>query len=291
MDTDECAINNGGCSHTCQNTLGGANCLCPPGFMLGNDWKTCKAMEVRRRKSQNFSIICEPGYVQTKEEHCKDVDECAVQNGGCMQGCVNIKGSYQCLCGRGFFLAADHKTCIEGRMDIVCPPLSTPSYGYLHCTRRAFMVAPERWRSRWRRRIVNHAGAVCELRCPHGYRVHGEYRKVCETSGSWAGPQNGFCMPFPKPKIECPGNISVEIEPGQVTAFVAFPQPATDVDWFRNVVSKPSWGKLLEADLRPGYWPVTFTAHHPVSRHTASCTLFITVSISSTPTEAQQNNT
>lgn len=40
---------------------------------------------------------------------------------------------------------------------------------------------------------------------------------------------------FPKPKIECPGNISVEIEPGQATAFVAFPQPATDVDWFRSV--------------------------------------------------------
>jgi hypothetical protein len=56
------------------------------------------------------------------------------------------------------------------------------------------MVGPERWRARWRRRIVNHAGAVCELRCPHGYQVHGEYWKVCEASGSWAGPQDGFCM-------------------------------------------------------------------------------------------------
>jgi len=82
----------------------------------------------------------------------------------------------------------------EERMDIVCPPLPTPSYGYLHCTRRALMVGPERWRSHWRQRIVNHAGAVCELRCPHGYQVHGEYWKVCETNGSWAGPQDGFCM-------------------------------------------------------------------------------------------------
>jgi hypothetical protein len=40
---------------------------------------------------------------------------------------------------------------------------------------------------------------------------------------------------FPKPNIECPCDISVETEPGQPTAFVAFPQPVTDVDWFRSV--------------------------------------------------------
>lgn len=42
MDIDECATSKGGCSHICQNTLGGANCLCPHGFMLGNDSKSCK---------------------------------------------------------------------------------------------------------------------------------------------------------------------------------------------------------------------------------------------------------
>ena len=42
-------------------------------------------------------------------------------------------------------------------------------------------------------------------------------------------------LAFPKPKIECPHNISMETEPGQATAFVAFPQPITDVNWFRYV--------------------------------------------------------
>ena len=46
---------------------------------------------------------------------------------------------------------------------------------------------------------------------------------------------------------------------------------------FRNVVSKPSWGKLLEADLPIGHWTITFTARHPISRHTSSCTLGITI--------------
>lgn len=40
-DVDECSQNNAGCSHTCLNTLGRAFCLCPSGFMLGIDWKTC----------------------------------------------------------------------------------------------------------------------------------------------------------------------------------------------------------------------------------------------------------
>jgi hypothetical protein len=41
QDVDECTHDNAGCSHTCLNTLGRAFCLCPPGFMLGADWKTC----------------------------------------------------------------------------------------------------------------------------------------------------------------------------------------------------------------------------------------------------------
>uniref|UniRef100_A0A182M6Q5 EGF-like domain-containing protein n=1 Tax=Anopheles culicifacies TaxID=139723 RepID=A0A182M6Q5_9DIPT len=71
-DIDECTVNNGGCSHTCLNTLGRAFCVCPEGYMLDEDWKTCV-----------------------------DVDECANQRSiasehRCHGRCVNTVGSYRC---------------------------------------------------------------------------------------------------------------------------------------------------------------------------------------------------
>ena len=41
---------------------------------------------------------------------CLDVNECAVDNGGCDQNCTNFGGSYQCSCHTGH-LQADGFTC------------------------------------------------------------------------------------------------------------------------------------------------------------------------------------
>jgi hypothetical protein len=45
-DMDECARDNGGCSHSCLNTLSSFFCLCPPGLMLGDDYRTCEGNTV-----------------------------------------------------------------------------------------------------------------------------------------------------------------------------------------------------------------------------------------------------
>ena len=39
------------------------------------------------------------------------MDECANGEANCEQKCVNIPGSYQCICDRGFALDADGKAC------------------------------------------------------------------------------------------------------------------------------------------------------------------------------------
>ena len=40
-----------------------------------------------------------------------DINECAVNNGGCTQICENLPGFFQCKCIRGFELQEDGKTC------------------------------------------------------------------------------------------------------------------------------------------------------------------------------------
>ena len=41
LDIDECAVDNGGCSDTCTNTLGSFLCQCPEGYILDTDDQTC----------------------------------------------------------------------------------------------------------------------------------------------------------------------------------------------------------------------------------------------------------
>ena len=44
LDHDECSVDNGGCSHTCINTLGGHTCDCPDGYNMTQDSKTCTGL-------------------------------------------------------------------------------------------------------------------------------------------------------------------------------------------------------------------------------------------------------
>ena len=41
VDINECTLQNGGCSHGCENSLGAYQCTCPSGLVLGNDLQKC----------------------------------------------------------------------------------------------------------------------------------------------------------------------------------------------------------------------------------------------------------
>lgn len=41
VDVDECKFNNGGCQHTCVNTMGSYECRCKDGFFLSDNQHTC----------------------------------------------------------------------------------------------------------------------------------------------------------------------------------------------------------------------------------------------------------
>merc|ERR1719310_984990 len=87
-DVDECATENGGCSHTCKNLAGGYTCECPPGYQLDED----------------------------VEKTCIDINECAtepdlVKCSGDGSSCKNTPGSFECTCTEGFKLNPDGVTC------------------------------------------------------------------------------------------------------------------------------------------------------------------------------------
>ena len=41
LDIDECETKNGGCTQTCNNTIGSYRCFCWDGYELANDSHTC----------------------------------------------------------------------------------------------------------------------------------------------------------------------------------------------------------------------------------------------------------
>lgn len=300
--TGPCSVNNAGCSHTCLSTMGRVFCLCPDGFMLEDDWKTCqdvdecsvpdlqtelcrygcintpgsyRCAEPMELKDQpvldSLSITCLPGYEQTSRG-CIDINECVVDNGGCSEVCENTDGSFFCACdGDEKALSSDGKSCVDIN-SIACLPLNPIDRGYLICSRSA---TSKLWRDR--RKVPNRPGTRCFLKCPRGYQLRGEYELTCRSDGTWDGPQHGKCVRYSKPRLECPKDVVAELPPGRDEAFVTFDQPATDLDWFRYVRSKPSWGTRLEANLEPGVHEVTFFARHPVSKKQASCVLRIIV--------------
>ena len=43
-----------------------------------------------------------------------DVNECALDKGGCDHKCINKGGSFHCVCEDGYRLLSDGKTCVVG---------------------------------------------------------------------------------------------------------------------------------------------------------------------------------
>lgn len=89
----------------------------------------------------------------------------------------------------------------------------------------------------------------------------------------------GLPAEYPTPKLICPATVIAELPPFSNVAEVRIPRPKTDLNMKRDVTIKPSWLKARKerVALEKGELNVTFTAKHPISRLTASCSTAIYV--------------
>ncbi|SPP86978.1 uncharacterized protein LOC117589448 isoform X1 [Drosophila guanche] len=121
QDIDECAEESHLCSHSCFNTDGGYQCLCPVGLTLVEEF-TCVAedlCEVNNNGCEQICLTARGGACSCRDgfrlgadgKSCQDIDECLVENGGCQQVCRNLPGTHACACERGYELSADARSC------------------------------------------------------------------------------------------------------------------------------------------------------------------------------------
>ncbi|XP_013415296.1 uromodulin [Lingula anatina] len=83
--------------------------------------------------------VCPYGYrYDYKTISCKDIDECALENDGCRDTCINTHGSYYCECrDPGFTLSANRHTCRDINECAVnnggCGDVCINTYGSYKC--------------------------------------------------------------------------------------------------------------------------------------------------------------
>ncbi|XP_075226178.1 sushi, von Willebrand factor type A, EGF and pentraxin domain-containing protein uif [Lycorma delicatula] len=139
---------------------------------------------------------------------CNDINECAYNNGGCDQKCINTPGNFTCGCNVGYELFLNNgtagftidksetgerdgdifqrnKTCVP----VMCPPLEDPENGVILSTKESY-----------------HFGDLVSFQCDFGYVMAGSASLLCTSGGAWNGTvpqcQPAKCVSLPDDKAE-----------------------------------------------------------------------------------------
>ena len=112
-DINECNFTNGGCEHSCTNTLGSFNCSCDRGYQLDEkDGLNCTGKRIFDLATMEaLSIFL----------FCSDVNECEIDVLHNCHGdaqCTNTEGSYICSCSPGY--TGDGKHCTGRDLWVAC---------------------------------------------------------------------------------------------------------------------------------------------------------------------------
>ena len=120
----DCAVNNGSCDHLCSTTNGTDHCVCPLGYRLYGDRRSCVDInectegldtceQICTNTNGSFYCSCTQGYsFDAGMKSCMDVDECVLGMHTCHRRCFNTDGSFLCDCRQGLILSATGE-CID----------------------------------------------------------------------------------------------------------------------------------------------------------------------------------
>ena len=129
VDLDECStVNSCDYNSECENTFGSYSCVCDPGFhgngttCLRGNCRVESCPENEQCVSDNtFECECMSGFSRNGSALCIDDNECLTGVAKCDENadCININGSFVCICRRGFFGNGNY--CMRGQcVDTIC---------------------------------------------------------------------------------------------------------------------------------------------------------------------------
>jgi hypothetical protein len=122
-----------------------------------------------------------------------DIDECAVNNGGCEQVCENELGRYRCRCSvQGYQISEDGHTCIGNRYMHLIQRMPTrfvtSAEKQCHNLTQADAPANGGLSCYWH---VQENSQFCQVKCDDGFE-HPERINLYER----CGPETGFIWTF-----------------------------------------------------------------------------------------------
>uniref|UniRef100_A0A182JP89 Uncharacterized protein n=1 Tax=Anopheles christyi TaxID=43041 RepID=A0A182JP89_9DIPT len=203
--SNPCALRNGGCQHYCTLKGGQPVCSCREGYVLNktNQASCSDHNECLQAKDHNcqqrcvnlegsYRCECYAGYERNDLGQCIDINECAIDNGGCggKAQCINTAGSSRCACPVGFKLTQDRKHCAELKDN--CKPFEAPRNAEVRCTR-----------SRQKTQLFYRS--KCIITCKKGFKLHGPSVRHCNGTGEWDEGES-ICVPLACPRLSRPEN-------------------------------------------------------------------------------------
>ena len=270
-DIDECSGGEHGCSHNCLNTEAGFKCACPRGYLLKFDQKTCKAAPGAPAKPQKCPSIPRPehGFMRCTKRKVGGLfpvnTRCKLR---CRSGLVPT-GPMRKRCHTDGTWFGPDATCTDIKKS--ASPATTTTTTTISTTELATtsttpdtpptrqpscptLILPANisvYPSSCTESDSIPPGARCSFVCSGGFRMDPpESRSLrCQVSGSWdiwpppqcvgvgttptpqRTPQNPPLAP--KPFIICPPDVMKPLIGKASSAYVMFPQPKTNVNWFR----------------------------------------------------------